>query len=234
MKQFLLLVLFCLPFAGAMAQNPKPPALCKPCLFYAGDLEDGDPNSDGFPNEGTVPDPGTQTFGEIMVPKGRSILVEGILFQTLFQFTNKLDPNVVTWQIRTDDIYENGGTLVASGSGTVFMQPTGRQLDGAVEYTLAVKVTPPVQLSGGSRHAMGYWFNLLPLCTNNQDPSCSTGIYYVSNTALETNAYHGSAQVPGGTVINSPLRGYQWDNLCELGITGCARISFGLMGKVVQ
>lgn len=226
---FCALILVC----SAAAQS-GPPKLCKPCLFYAGDLEEGDPNADAFWNEGTVPDPGTQTFGEIIVPKGRSILIEGILFQTLFQFTNKLDPNLVTWQIRTDDIYGNGGTLVASGDGTPFAQPTGRQLDGAVEYSLAVKVNPPVQLSGDSHRGKGYWFNLLPLCTNNHDPACSTGAYYVSNTTRETHAYHGGAQVPGGTVINSPLRGYQWDNLCELGFIGCGLISFGLMGKVVQ
>jgi len=217
---------------NAVAQS-GPPKLCKPCLFYAGDL-DGGVNANGFPNESMVSDPGTQTFGEIMIPEGRSILVEGILFQTLIGTNSQLDPDEVTWQIRTDNITDNGGTLVAYGGYPPVIQPTGRQFNGLIEYTFAVRVYPPVKLSGGPRHEMGYWINLEPQCTNDQNPACLYGGFEVSNTNYQTNALHGEAQVPGGTIINSPLRFYYWEPLCQIGYRGGALISFGVMGKAVQ
>jgi len=109
------------------------------------------------------------------------------------------------------------------------MQATGRQIDGELEYTLATKVSPSVQLTGGT-----YWFNLTPLCTNRHDPSCKTAAYYVSNTTHLANAFRGTAQPGGVALINSPFRGYQWESICSLGLRGCSWLSFGLMGKVVQ
>lgn len=44
----------------AQAQSGAP-ALCKPCLFYAGDLSPSDPNADGFPDMDTLVLPDTKT-----------------------------------------------------------------------------------------------------------------------------------------------------------------------------
>jgi hypothetical protein len=216
MRRRFLLTFILLPLM-TFAQNIALPKLCKPCLFYGGDLDPSNPNSNAFWNESTLADPLTSTFGSITVPKGRILLIQGILFQTLFVFTDQLDPAQATWQIRTGDINDNGGTLVASGSGVVVMQPTGRLFNG-----------------GQSQHGTPYWFNLTPLCTNQQDSGCLSAQYYVTNTATLVNAYRGHAQSGAYATIYSPGRGYQWDNLCQLGFTGCADLSFGLMGKVVQ
>lgn len=226
------LVLITLP---SFAQRVTLPKLCKPCLFYGGDLDENNANSNAFWNEKTVRDPNTQTYGIITVPKHHVLLIEGILFQTLFQQTQKLDPKSATWEIRTGEVFGSGGTLVAAGTSAIAMQATGRQLDGEIEYSLAVKLNPAIQISGGqSDHGTQYWFNLTPQCTNPNDPSCSSGVYYISNTVNQTNALRGVAQPAGLAVINSVFRGYQWEGLCGLGFRGCQWLSFGLMGKVVQ
>jgi hypothetical protein len=232
MRVTLLITFFCAVGLSAFAQS-GPPALCKPCLFYGGDLNPSDANADVFYNESTLNDPDTQTFGAITVPNGHTILIEGILFQTIFQETQKLDPKEVAWEIRTGDIFANGGTLVANGAGAVAMQAIGRQFDGGLEYTLATKVSPAAQLTGG-RGGTVYWFYLIPLCTNRHDPYCKTATYYVSNTTQMANAFRGAAQPGGLAAINSPIRGYQWAQLCTLGFRGCSWLSFGLMGKVLQ
>src|SRR5690242_4277480 len=111
MRSFVLIMLvgsISLFSVTAIAQS-GPPALCKPCLFYGGDM-DGGVDEAGFYNEDILRDHQTQTFGEIAVPKGRAILIEGILFQTLFQLTSKVDPDTVTWEIRTGAIFGSGGT----------------------------------------------------------------------------------------------------------------------------
>jgi len=228
------LVLVTIPSSAQQITLPK---LCKPCLFYAGDLDPTNLDADAFWNENTLRDNNTQTFGGITVPKGRAILIQGILFQTLFVLTNELDPTQVTWEIRTGDIFNNGGTLVASGGGEVAMQPTGRLFNGGTEYTLAVRVNPAVELTGGqSPHGSQYWFNLMPECSNSQDPTCVSAQYYVTNTSTLVNAYNGRAQNLS-PVTNSATHGYEWEYVCNAyGVVGnkCAWLSFGLMGKVVQ
>src|SRR5580698_2795114 len=149
-----------------------PPAICKPCLFYGGDLNPADPNAEAFLNEETV-NAFAQTYGAITVPTNHAVLVEGILFQIIIEGGKKLDPKSAIFEIRTD-ITDLGGTLIADGGGSpVYMQPTGRQFNGNPEYTIAVRVDPPVQLDGGTkRPGTNYWFNLLPFCTNQNDPTC--------------------------------------------------------------
>jgi hypothetical protein len=43
-------------------------------------------------------------------------MVEGLLFQTVIESGDKLDPKEAFYQIRTN-ITNNGGTLVAAGGG---------------------------------------------------------------------------------------------------------------------
>lgn len=233
MKIFVSLVFILLLSLASIAQS-GPPALCKPCLFYGGDLNPNDPNASGSPNENTEDVPNTSTYTAITVPKGRAILVEGILFQTLFEQINKMDPNGVSWEIRTGDIFGNGGTLVASGQGAVAMQPTGRSLSCCLEYTLAVKLNPAVQLTGGSPRGTTYWFNMTPQCTNTKDTACAFASYFVSNTTEQTNGFHPMLQPSNQAVINSAYYHYQWEQVCSTGVPGCSYFSFGLIGKVLQ
>jgi hypothetical protein len=231
-------VFFFLAFVSVLSPSASaqsgPPAICKPCLYYSGDLSPSDPSAEVFLNEETISTV-ADTFGAVLVPRNRAVMVEGLLFQTVIESGDKLDPKEAFYQIRTN-ITNNGGTLVAAGGGAVNMQPTGRQFNGNPEYTIAVRVSPPVQLSGGSkRPGTAYWFNLQPQCTNQNDPTCQTVQYFVSNSSVQVNSYNQSAGIAGSIVFvwpNYPPFSYCYDD----GYTDqeCVFISFGIMGKVVQ
>lgn len=232
-SHFALIVITALSALSAQAQGP--PSLCKPCLFYGGDYKPGDPNSLYFYDQNTLTEGDTQTYGAIIIPRNHSVEIEGILFQIQL-FQPKLDPNGVTWEIRADVTQGSGGTLIASGQGPVAMEPTGRTGDGP-EYTLAVKVNPPVSLSGGTKGTV-YWFNLTPQCTNKNDIVCSENQYGVSNTVDQTNSFRGGLQAAAKIYLNS-LSGpftFDWEWACNITQNGtqCGYLSFGLIGTVIQ
>jgi hypothetical protein len=217
------------------AAQSGPPTLCKPCLFYGGDLNPDDPNAVAFANENTLTTPYTYAYGAVTVPTNRTLLVEGILFQTVMQF-DKFDPNGVYWEIRTS-IYGTGGNLIASGSRGVAVEPTGRQLNGVPEYTVAVRLVPAVQITGGSKYpGTTYWFNILPQGTNKNDGICKIASYMVSNSTQETNSLHSFAQPVDSIVLDSVPSLQDFVSCTAAGYTGsqCAFLSFGLMGRVLQ
>jgi hypothetical protein len=226
-------VVGCLLLATWAHAQSGPPTICKPCLFYSGDLSPSDPNAEAFPNEYTLT-ASASTYGAIWVPYNQTVLVEGVLFQTVVEFGDRIDPDIASYQIRTN-IVGTGGTLIAEGGGRAYHQPTGRQFNGNLEYTIAVQVNPPVQLSGGSR-GTDYWFNLLPYCTLHHDPTCQTVRYFVSNTTEQVNNYNLRFGVVGGTVFDWPSFDYDFSPCYDEGYTDqqCAFISFGVMGKVLQ
>jgi hypothetical protein len=116
MKVTLLAVLVGLLLLATWGQAQSgPPAICKPCLYYSGDLSPSDPSAEVFLNEETI-STAADTFGAVLVPQYCSVLVEGLLFQTVIEAGDKLDPKEAFYQIRTN-ITEEGGTLVASGGG---------------------------------------------------------------------------------------------------------------------
>ena len=236
MKVHFLAALVGLSILTGWAQGQSgPPAICKPCLFYGGDLNPTDPSAEAFLNEETI-NADAETYGAITIPKNHAVLVEGILFQIIIEDGERLDPKSATYEIRTD-ITDGGGTLIAAGgSPPVYMQPTGRQFNGNLEYTIAVRVNPPVQLDGGTKHpGTAYWFNLVPYCTNHGDPTCKTVQYFVSNTTQQTNGVRPFAQDFDGVVLVWPQ--FPAFSLCDQdGFTGqqCIALSFGLMGTVVQ
>jgi hypothetical protein len=216
----------------AQAQS-GPPALCKPCLFYGGDLNPDDVNAAIFPNEDTL-SVVALTYGSIHVPKNRIILVEGLLIQTVIEHGNELDPQTASWQIRTNILNGTGGTQVGGGNGYVHMQPTGRQFNGYPEYTIAGKVGP-IQLSGGGvPGGTDYWINLLPDCTHRRDTECKDVNYFASNTTQETNSVNGFAQNGDQIVLEGPHE--SWSLCYDDGYSGtqCGELSFGIMGTVVQ
>lgn len=211
------------------AAQSGPPTLCKPCLFYGGDFDDNDQNSTLLYDENTGTYPESSTYGVLNLPPYHSLLVEGMLFQIQFYGTVKFDPNVVTWEIRTMVGDGTGGNLIASGHRVAVLEPTGRA--GGTEYTVAIKLIPPVTLNGNT----GYAFNLTPVCVNKHDQNCATNQYYVSNTTHQANNFRGFLQPPHAMVINSKAFGWYWKNWCNfLNLDACADLSFGIMGKVLQ
>jgi len=135
--------------------------------FYGGDMDPNDPNSRALANENDTTvsgDPyGAATFQNFYAQS--SITVTGL-------FTNNLSSNTPTsgyWEIRTGMSENNGGTLIASGTGAVSNDPTGRSRAGYTEYHNQVSVN--VDLGAGQ-----YWFAVVPAC-----PTCD-GRTFNSNT----------------------------------------------------
>ena len=223
---YLLFLLAVLPtFADGQS---GPPALCKPCLFYGGDFDEHDPNSFYLADENTNVYSDTSTYGAVTIPANHSALLEGFFFQIIFDGTVKLDPNGVTWEIRTGVSEGNGGALLASGEQSAKLQPTGREGNGP-EYTVAIKLRTPIVLTGGT-----YWFNVTPPCLGH-DPVCNSNTYGVSNSTHRANSFRGGLQPEYQMFINSKAFDYTWKNWCDLGNQeACASLSFGLIGKVMQ
>ena len=205
-----------------------PPSLCNPCLFYGGDLNVSDANAAGLSDESTLLVPSSSTYTAYNVPSGVTAGVTGILVNV--QASVNFDPNSATYDIRTGVSEGNGGTSVASGTGTIAVASTGRNFVGLNEYTVLVKI-PEVFLSTGE-----YWFNVTPECTNGAtDGSCSVGRIFLSNTTQNTNGVFAGAQPGGSMFLNSSSFGFTWANWCDaaLGLNSnqCRAGSFGLTGK---
>ena len=157
-------VLFLATFAGAQC--------IAPCIFYAGDFDINNPNANGLANENDAivgGNPyGAATYENFIIG-GTTANVTGLYTNTL----SMLSPASAYWEIRTGISEGNGGTLVASGtgSGANFSQtPTGRSGFGFNEYTDLVSglnIDLPVGL---------YWMAVVPQDPNNANRS------FLSNT----------------------------------------------------
>ncbi len=211
---------------------PVPPPICHPCLFYGGDVNVNDPNVDAFNDSNTLSTPDSESFGAVIVPADKQVVVEGLLINVIPSLTgNVFDPKIATWEIRTGMSDGNGGTQLASGSGNIDPTPTGRIPFGYTEYTVAVAVVPPVMLTAGV-----YWVNVSPQCTNSGNANCSSPQlqYYVDNTTQRTNGVRSSFQPLHDMFFNSAYFGFTYTNWCDasLGLNSgqCAAMSFGVIG----
>jgi len=205
--------------------SPAPPSLCHPCLFYGGDLNPADLNAAGMSDENTLLIVGgSSTYGAVNIPVTSNIF--GILFNV--QADAAFDPFTATYDIRSGVSEGNGGTDVASGSGTAVIQATGRNFLGLNEYTVAVSWSPAITLTPGE-----YWFNATPECLNTLDGSCNVFRQFVSNSQI-TNNLNGSWQPIHEMFLNSSFFGFTWANWCDsaLGFNAkqCAGMSFALRG----
>jgi hypothetical protein len=214
-----------------LAASGTPPALCSPCLFYGGDLNVSDSNAAGLSDEDTLLIPGSSTYAAYNVPSGVNVGVTGILFNV--QSSVNFDPKTASYDVRTGVSEGNGGTSIASGSGTISVAATTRNFIGLNEYTVLVKI-PVLYLATGT-----YWFNITPECTNGAtDGSCYQGRIFVSNTTQDTNGVYANAQPSGSLYLNSSYFGFTWANWCDssLGLNSnqCRAGSFGLTGSAAH
>ncbi len=213
--------------AGPFAPQGIPPSLCDPCIFYGGDLNTSDFNAAGMSDENTLLIPGSSTYGNYNVVNG--VTVTGILFN--IQADANFDPVTGSYDVRTGVSEGNGGTSLASGTGSIQVAATGRNFIGLNEYSVAIQLSTPLVLTPGA-----YWFNVTPNCTNGaQDGSCSVGRFFVSNTTQRTNNVVGGNQSDHQMYLNSPAFGLSWANWCDASVAGfnksqCRDMSFGLMG----
>jgi hypothetical protein len=209
------------------AGGTNAPSLCNPCLFYGGDLNVSDPNAAGLSDENTLLIPGSSTYAAYNVPSNVTVGVTGILVNV--QADVNFDPQQAGWDIRTGVSEGNGGTSIASGTGSISVAATGNNFIGLNEYTVLVRI--PTQVLGTGE----YWFNVTPECTNGAtDGSCSVGRIFVSNTTQDMNGVNAHAQPDGSMFLNSSFFGFTWANWCDasLGLNSsqCRAESFGLTG----
>jgi len=209
--------------------TPTPPSLCNPCVYYGGDLNVSDSNAAGLSDENTLLIVGgSSTYTAINVPNNGWIGVTGILVNV--QADVNFDPNTASYDVRTGVTEGNGGTSIASGTGTIAVAATGRNFIGLNEYTVLVKI-PTLYIGPGE-----YWFNVTPQCTNGAtDGSCNVGRIFISNTTQNTNGVLSGAQPAGSMYLNSSYFGFTWANWCDssLGLNSnqCRAGSWGLTGS---
>jgi hypothetical protein len=210
------------------------PKLCRPCLFYGGDISPDDQNTEAFPNGMTLTT-NDETYIAVHIPANRTVLVEGLLVQTIIERGDGLDPKQASYEILSDVVTGKGGTLVAFNVVPAAVQPTGRQFAGFPEYTVAVKLDPPVQLSGGKFPGTVYWLNVQPQCTNPKNPYCQTVTYLESNSSLGVNSLHVNTEYYADNDFYWPQKDYIFEPCVDTGLNGnqCS-LSFGIMGTIVQ
>ncbi len=201
MKKFTLLALFAVLFLATFAG-----AQCvAPCIFYAGDFDYSNPNANGWANENDAivgGNPyGAATYENFRIG-GTTANVTGLYTNNL----SMLSPASGYWEIRSGISEGNGGTLIASGtgSGANFSQtPTGRSGFGFTEYTDLVSGLN-VDLPVGT-----YWMAVVP-----QDP-------LNANRSFNSNTFgynQVGADIPNQQYVNSAFFGADFTNANNEGV----------------
>ena len=172
-------------------------------LFYAGDFDPNNPNANGLANEndGIVSGSpyGAATFQNFIVPTGQNWTVHGLFSNDLMSVT----ASTAYWEIRSGVSQGNGGTLIASGTGTDIMTPTGRSGFGFTEFNNLVTGLD-VQLSSGM-----YWMTVVPLAPG------QGGRSFNSNTFGLNSVGQGTADQE---FFNSSFFGANYSNADNFGV----------------
>lgn len=202
---------------SAVKSAPGAPSYCKPCLLYGGDWNDTSTAWVLFAN-GNVPEFGgaINVFSPVPVPKGATWTVTSLFANVGFIGINKMDPAKPSWSINSGLKAGSGGKVVKSGTTAGTAKATGRTAnsgDGEVtEYTVFVKLPKPVVLKAGN-----YWENVTPPCTNTKDSSCSTTLYFESDTfnnaTTGRGAHNFGAEPKGSNFQNGAGAGINWVQL---------------------
>jgi hypothetical protein len=156
--------------------------------FYGGDWEPNDPNADGLDNT-TNALLGGDPYGSAIYQNfvaGAPINVTGLFTNNAIDYI----PASGYWEIRAGVSEGNGGTLIASGSGSITNNPTGRSGFGFDEYTNAVSGLK-ISLNAGT-----YWFAVVPVCTTCEGHSYNTNSLHAVNavgTQISDQVYWNSS-----------------------------------------
>jgi len=219
----LLLLLIPLCIAMAMAQHPKPPTYCNPCVFYSGDFDVLNPKANAIwnGNNGT-------TQGDIWVPFSveNRITATGFFVNELFT-TSQLGTNPTPYAVQKGIMKGQAGTVVCSGSDRATATPTGRQGYGLVELTYQIKKLPKsCQLTKGT-----YWLNIEPQYA----PSTEEIGYLGDVEDVSPRHHYGSKNVTDDSYFNAPQFDDNYvptagpEGAC--GGIGCDMFSIGITGS---
>jgi hypothetical protein len=196
MKKVALLSLFVL-FLGTFAV-----AQCgSNCLFYSGDFDANNVNANGLANETDAivsgSPYGAATYQNFTLDS--SATATGLFSNNL----SGLNPATGYWEIRTGVSEGNGGTLVASGTGSVTQTATGRSGFGFLEYRDEVDGLS-LNLAGGTQ----YWMAVVPNDPNNANRSFNSNTFGANavGTSQLDNQYWNSAFF-GANFTNADTQG---------------------------
>jgi len=150
------------------------------CLFYGGDFDPNDPNSNGLANENDAL-VGGNPYGAATY---QNFIVGGQGWNVTGLFTNNLStltPTSGYWEIRSGMQEYDGGTLVASGTGPVTNTPTGRSGFGYTEYHnevdgLHLSVAPGM-----------YWEAVVPVCTTCEARSFNSNTFGLNSVGTQVD-----------------------------------------------
>jgi hypothetical protein len=197
--------------ANPSLHQPKAPKYCNPCLYYGGDWPDTDSNwvawanADGGGFGGPV-----FLYSGIKVPKGKVWTVTGLFSNNVFVGIDHFTPATPEWSIYKGMANGVAGTVVASGETKGKAAVTGRSFSGDLEYTVSVKLPKKVVLKAGT-----YTEGVTPPCDTTQDSSCSSALFY------ETDSYDPSnTNNPGANHVGPPPpAGNNFQNSTVFGLT---------------
>jgi hypothetical protein len=206
---------------------PTPPAYCNPCLFYGGDFDANNSDSNVLSN-GYLKESETATYVPFYVPPGQTWTIGG-LFSNNMSTISFLDPSEIRWSISSGISGGNAGTVIASGESPATWTPTGRTWENGyfTEYTALAHLKPEqfVTLTTGV-----YWIAAVPVCT---DSDCGNADFYLSDVEDVPAPNHKGVQPNDDSY-------YVWDGagyfFAETGGPsgicggGCDKFSFGILG----
>ncbi len=166
MKRAMWMPLAVLVFLGGVGR-----ATADPILFYSGNFDAGNANANGLANEndaivGGSPY-GASSYQNFIVPTGQTWHVTGLFSNNLMG----LNPGTAFWSIRTGVSEGNGGTLIASGTSTATVTPTGRSGFGFTEFNVAVNGLS-ITLGPGT-----YWMDVVPIDPSNANRSFNSNTF---------------------------------------------------------
>lgn len=168
-KLALVLPLFALLFLSTFAHADF-------ILFYGGDFEPGNQNANALGNENDAivgGNPyGAATYQNFIIPAGHTWNIQSLFTNNL----SDLHPDSGYWELRTGLSEGNGGTLIASGTGsagqgTFTWTSTGRTGFGYNEYTAHITGVS-VTLGSGM-----YWESVVPQSLNESGRSFNTNTF---------------------------------------------------------
>lgn len=216
--------------SGVEPAMKKAKPICKPCLYYSGDIDPSNADSnglfDGNSSEGSLLG---QIYAAFTVPSGKAWHVKGAFINTLSSVAG-LDPAMTQWSIWKGVGTGVPGELLFSGAANGAIAATGRSFAGFTEYTVSVKFKTIV-LNPGT-----YWLNVMPQCANPSDSACLSALFYWSDVEDSSPANHvGPANVLDDSFWYSgsfsSFYTPTWGGGGACGGTGCDAFSFGLIGN---
>jgi len=222
---------------------PKAPKYCNPCLFYGGDWNSGSSdwvifaNADGAGFGGLV-----QLYNSFTVPTGSTWSVTGVFANIGFINIDTISPKKGEWDIRKGMKAGHGGKSLGHGKTKATTKATGRTADSGAgevtEYTVLVGSLPSaVSLTAGT-----YYEDVTPPCDSTKDSSCSSALYYetdtFNNNETAQGAHHfGPKEAAGKNFQNGAAFGLDYqqingDYCTSLGYpsVACNWLSAGVIG----